>query len=339
MRMKNIVAALAVALCACASDEVLGPPDSADAQRIAPRLAVTAIAIGVATQGAGFLDNFLPCGRRGIINFHSTSSQTRRATFSGCNLGDSVVVDGVVEIYWSGTRNQALQGATSVSLQGDLNVTVAGRRSRVSELAITSVQFPDPFANVFRLRVDSLRVDMNGASFRPNSTHAARGILDPQLAVDALPATDLNALTEADLKRIAYDAGLVLAWYMATNVRQTDPGPVVVQTPCGLTHVQWDAQMVRTWFHQQWLNCRLFGGMLVSGNFDMRMPGPAQITTTLQLVTDGTLVFSGAIPTTSLTHLEWSITLAEMPGMARIAGVLQAGNQQRQFSFDMYVDD
>ncbi|HEY0304518.1 MAG TPA: hypothetical protein VGC44_06080, partial [Longimicrobiales bacterium] len=199
--MKIIVAALAVALCACASDDVIGPPDSVDAQRIAPRLAVTAIAIGVASQGAGFLDNFLPCGRRGIINFHSTSAQTRRATFNGCNLGDSIVVDGVADIHWSGTRNQTLPGATSVSLQGDLAVTIAGRRSRVSELAITNVQFPDPFANVFRLRVDSVRIDMGGVSVRPNSTHTARGILDPQLAADALPATDLNALTEADLKR------------------------------------------------------------------------------------------------------------------------------------------
>jgi hypothetical protein len=126
---------------------------------------------------------------------------------------------------------------------------------------------------------------------------------------------------------------------MAINVRPEDPGPIVLQTSCGLTHVHWDSEFNRTQFRQEWQNCRLFGGMLISGTFEMRMPGPFQPTTTLQLVAEGPLIFGGSVAATSLTRLDWSITVAAMPGTARIAGVLMSATQQRQFSFDVYVDD
>jgi hypothetical protein len=103
--------------------------------------------------------------------------------------------------------------------------------------------------------------------------------------------------------------------------------------------VHWDSEFNRTQFRQEWQNCRLFGGMLISGAFEMRMPGPFQPTTALQLVAEGPLIFGGSVATTSLTRLDWSITVAAMPGTARIAGVLMSATQQRQFSFDVYVDD
>jgi|SRR5688572_2552997 len=337
--MKTGAVVLMLALSACATDDIIGPPDDAAAQRIAPRLAVIATAIAVVGEGAGVLDNFLPCGRRGIVNFHSTSSQTRSATFSGCELGDSIAVDGVADLYWSGARNQPLSGATTVTLLGDLTLTVAGQRSRVRELAITNIQFPDQFANPFRLRLDSMRIELNDQQFRATSLHSARNIIDPTLTPDAIPALALSALTDADMKRIAFDIGLGLGWYMATNVRSIDPGPTVIQTQCGLTHVQWDAQAARTFFRQEWHQCRVFGGVLISGNFDMRMPGPFQPTTTLQLVATDALTLSGAVPTITLTRFEWSLTVAGMPGLARISGTLQSQTQQRQYSFDVYVDD
>jgi hypothetical protein len=149
----------------------------------------------------------------------------------------------------------------------------------------------------------------------------------------------LSALTDADMKRIAFDVGLSLGSYLATNVRSVDPGPTVIQTQCGLTHIQWDAQTTRTFFRQEWHQCRAFGGVLISGNFDMRMPGPFHPTTTLQLLATDALTLSGALPTITLTRFEWSLTVADMPGLARISGTLQSQTQQRQFSFDVYVDD
>ena len=337
--MKKGAIVFLLALSACASDIVIGPPNNDDAQRIAPRLAVIATAIAVAGQGAGVLDNFLPCGRRGIINFHSISPQTRSAAFNGCHLGDSVVVHGVADVYWSGARAQSVRNPTTISLLGNLTIAVAGRRSIVRELTITNVQFPDQFANPFRLRVDSLRIELNDQEFRASSIHAARNIIDPVINPDAAPKSALSALTDADLKRVAFDVGLTLGRYMATNVRSADPGPTVIQTPCGLTHVQWDAQAGRTFFRQEWLNCRLFGGVLISGDFDMRMPGPAQPTTTLQLIVTDELTLSGGLPRITLTRFEWFLTVADMPGLAHISGLLQSDTQQRRFSFDVYVDD
>jgi hypothetical protein len=71
-------------------------------------------------------------------------------------------------VSWSGTRNQQPSGPTTITLAGDLIVTVGSRRSRVRELVVDNVQFADPLANIFRLRTDSLRIEFAGLPFRAN---------------------------------------------------------------------------------------------------------------------------------------------------------------------------
>jgi hypothetical protein len=194
---------------------------------------------------------------------------------------------------------------------------------------------------MFRLIADSLRIDLTGTTYSSSSATSPRSILDPNLNIGSLPnlTASLNALTDADIKRLAFDAGLKLAWYVASNVRQENPGPTAIQTSCGVTHIGWDEQLVRTYFLHEWEECRLGSGMLVSGSFQHSLPGPFALTTTLPMIAEGSITFGGAVPTISLTRFEWTITIAQMPGVARVSGLLQTATEQKRFSFDIFIDD
>jgi hypothetical protein len=330
-------------LVGCSGDRITQPPPTpADAELIAPRLATVAVAIAVGSQGRGFLDNFIPCGRRGIINYYNETSDTRAAKFSGCDVGNGVTVDGEASVRWSGVRNQPVTTPTSVLLTGDLLVNVSGRASRVTELTVNNVRFTTSQPDIFRLIPDSLRIELAGGRYSSSVATSPRVILDPRdLHIGSLPnpSASLSALSDADIKRLAFDAGLKLAWYLASNVRQEDPGPTAIQTACGVTHVGWDADQVRTYFLHEWEECTLGFGMLVTGSFQHRLPGPFVITTSLPMIAAGLITFGGAVPMISLTRFEWTITIVEIPGNARVAGLLKTATEEKHFSFTIYIDD
>ena len=68
---------------------------------VASKLAVLAVAVATGPEGRSFFDNFLACPRRGVVNYHNTAAG-RRATFSGCNVGDGVTINGTAELRWVG---------------------------------------------------------------------------------------------------------------------------------------------------------------------------------------------------------------------------------------------
>ena len=335
--------ALVLLMAACTEDPVAPPPSDVEAQVIAPRLGVVLAAVGVASQGRGFLDNFIPCGRRGIINFHNKSAAIREAEFSSCDVGGGVVIDGKALVEWSGTRNQPVTGPTSISVSGDLFVTLNGKRVRIGSPRVNNLRFTTTSPNFLQLVADSLQVEISGFSYRSTGGITARSILDPTgITLQSIPnpASSLSVLTTADLKRLAFDAGSKLGAYLATNVRQENPGPIAIQNSCGVTHVGYDAQSTRTFFIHEWQNCDMDAGMLVSGSFHQRLVGPFQVTTSLPMVIDGTITLGGAIPTITLTRFEWTITIPQMPGTARFEGLLRnAVGDQRSFSFNVFIDD
>ena len=332
---------LVLALLGCDKSVIDPPLTSADAQLIAPRLATIAVAVAVGSQGRGFLDNFIPCGRRGIVNYYN-SEGARTAEFAGCDVGGGVVIDGTASITWSGVRNQPVTNPTSVTLTGDLTVAVNGSTTKVRELVVNNVRFTSQQPDMFRLIPDSLRIELAGGNYTSSSATSPRSILDPSnLTITTLPnpSGSLNTLTEADIKRLAFDAGLKLAWYLASNVRQEQPGPTAIQSACGVTHIAWDPQLVRTYFLHEWIECTLGAGLLVSGSFQHALPGPFFITTTLPMIAEGSITFGGAVPIIHLTRFEWTIEIPQMPGVAHISGLLQTSLQQREFSFNIYIDD
>jgi hypothetical protein len=239
-------------------------------------------------------------------------------------------------------RNQPVTTPTSAILTGDLTVTVSGRQTRVHELSVNNVRFTTSQPDIFRLIPDSLRIDLGGGNYSSSLATSPRSILDPRdLHIASLPnpAASLSALTDADIRRLAFDAGLKLAWFLASNVSQEDPGPTAVQTACGVTHIGWDAETVRTYFLHEWEECTLGSGMLVTGSFQHSLPGPFVITTTLPMIAAGSITFGGAVPIISLTRFEWTITIAQIPGNALVTGLLKTATEEKHFSFTIYIDD
>ena len=85
-------------------------PTAGDALgRAAERVGVMALAIALSEEGRALFDNFVPCVRRGIVDYRN-SDKGRRVTFSGCDLGDGVVVEvdgsrGVVRLVAESTED------------------------------------------------------------------------------------------------------------------------------------------------------------------------------------------------------------------------------------------
>ena len=87
-------------LAACGgSDSQPQTPSPEQIERLSSRLAVMTLVVAVAREGRGAFDNFLPCVRRGVINYYNTEAG-RHATFSNCDLGDGVSVHGDGELKW-----------------------------------------------------------------------------------------------------------------------------------------------------------------------------------------------------------------------------------------------
>src|SRR5262247_2415420 len=111
---------------ACAASAVVGvvacrgssepEPTLADSTRqlVASKTAIAALAVAIGPQGSSFFDNFLPCPRRGVIDYHNIPGG-RRAEFIGCDVGDNIVIDGVADVSWTRTTQDPAT-TTSVSI-------------------------------------------------------------------------------------------------------------------------------------------------------------------------------------------------------------------------------
>src|SRR5262245_10497903 len=70
-------------------------------ERIATALSYIAFAVANGHEGTSFFDNFVPTPRRGIARYVNTPAG-RSVTFSGCDLGHGIIVNGTGELVWVG---------------------------------------------------------------------------------------------------------------------------------------------------------------------------------------------------------------------------------------------
>lgn len=117
---------------------------------VASKLSVLAVTVATGPRDRAFFDNFLPCARRGVVDYRETNAG-RSATFSGCDLGDGVVVDGTAELRWPGTKPSP-GGGTPPRLDavGNMTVQIAGSEPvTVEQMRVEGISFragADPFS-------------------------------------------------------------------------------------------------------------------------------------------------------------------------------------------------
>ena len=352
-RSLGMLASLVVALltgCGDDNDSAAGPNGGSppETSLIASKLAVLAVAVATGPEGRSFFDNFLACPRRGVVNYHNTAAG-RRATLSGCNVGDGMTVDGTVELRWVGP-NLSLDRyrLTRLELSGPLTVSVeGGGTAEVDAMRVEGIGFRAP-ANedepaVNRLVLESLRVTVLGTTVGVDARGNPERVFQPTLDLNTIanPTNSLAVLTQADLKRIAYDAAMTLAGILVDELLEVQRGPHTHTTPCGTVRVTPDAARMTTHLDFTWTACRLPGGLVLDGTFTQDVAPGTDLRDRLAMVVAGQFTIGGGVPRTALTRLEWAVSgLRSLPADAAIQGTLTAaGGQQRPFAFTVTVDD
>jgi hypothetical protein len=338
----------ALLLAGCSDGDATGPADRGRAELVGSKLAVLAVAVATGPQGRSFFDNFLPCPRRGVVDYSNTPVG-RRATFSGCELGDGVTVDGSAELRWTAPNTDRRQ-VRRIELEGSLTVAVnGGAPVRVERVTVEGISFADPT----RPAVDGvdpagLRVTLLGVTTGVDDRGAPRRLFQPEgLTIDAIPnpSNSLAALTEADLKRIAYHGGMTLAEVLFEESLEFPGGEHSHQNACGTLSVVPDPAPVtpvtrRPRLTYAWTACPIGGGLFVEGAFTQRWTDLDPFNGRLAMVVQGRTTLGGGVPRVTLDRLEWSVSgVSSFPANARISGRLVAGAQERAFSFDLLLDD
>ena len=345
-------AAVAALLAGCGSDDDPSgpsgesPPETA---LVASKLAVLSVATATAPEGRGFFDNFLSCPRRGVVNYHNTTAG-RRATFSGCDVGDGVTVDGTAELRWVGPNlSPDREQLSRLELAGPLTVTAEGGAVEVGTMRLEGIAFRAPTPSideppVNRLLLESLRVTVLGTTVGIDERGSPARLFQPaglNLNTIPNPTNSLSVLTEADMKRIVYDAAMTLASILVDELVEIQRGEHTHTTSCGTLRVTPNAARTTTRLDYAWTACPLPGGLVLEGTFSQD-PGPGtDFRDRLAMVVAGQLTIGGGVPRTTLTRLEWAITgVRSLPANAEIRGTLTAaGGQQRAFAFTVMVDD
>ena len=338
-----LLAVFAAALAGCSGGNPVAPPP-AEADLVASKLSVLAITVATAPEGRGFFDNFLPCPRRGVVNYYNTPAG-RHATFSGCELGDGVTVDGSAEIRWTGSGLSAARNEiTTLELNGDMAVQVENmgmldvKRMRVEGIRLSDPLEPAPEP----LDLSALRVTLFGESYRVDERGNHERLFEPELNIRSIPnpSNSLDALSEADMKRIAYHLGMDLAELLFLESLEAQRGEHTHETECGTVRVLPDPANQAVRLQNTFNTCALEGGLFVDGSFTQEWTQIDLQDGELGMVVQGPFTVGGGVPTLTLTRMEWTISgVADLPANARISGMIATEAGERPFSFQLTLDD
>ncbi len=347
--------------CSDGADEIMGPPDRAELELAASRLAVAFIAVAAGDEGASFLDNFLPCTRRGVINY-SNSEQGRMTTFSGCELGAGVKIDGTGELRWAGPdlptneRGHFCEAfpipscETALVWTGTLNVTLAqGTEFRLDELRIDDLEMaPDRglYPDGLHLETAGLgpaRFDVTAlgdpfqveAGTLPDEVFRSIG-----MDIDAIPnpSGSLDSLTFNDLRRLALDPALALFAFLVDEISDVR-GDHTHNLHCGTSVVTFDAEQLPL-IQNNWSSCETLG-VFLSGGFNVEFGPDTNLTTgPLTMSVQGSLTLGGGIPKIGLARLEWSAAPGVSASELRISLLLETpSGETRFFTLSAMADD
>ncbi|HSH74386.1 MAG TPA: hypothetical protein VLA09_01685, partial [Longimicrobiales bacterium] len=156
------------------------------------------------------------------------------------------------------------------------------------------------------------------------------------------PGGALDALTEADLKRVFYQAGFGLASILFNETIEIQRGDHEHVLDCGLISVTVLPTQLPL-LQNTWSSCHFFPGLFVSGDFSLEWQEIDSDVLKLVMVLDGVAVLEGGLPTIELTGMVW--TLERVPDSDpdlfhfRLSGELITPTASRTFSIEFVLDD
>ena len=327
--------------------------------RLASRLSVMTVAIAVTDEG------LLPCVRRGVIDYYETND-IRRVTFSGCDLGDGIIVQGsgelklvglerstqdrtdritISRIIWDGGLTAVIDGDTEVQINkfeiGSMGMQINHREMRI----------PD------RLQLDSLTVSLLGETMTVDDKTLLSQLFDTSaMDINSIPnpSKSMSALTESDMKRLAYHGAGFLFSFLLNEVLESQRGSHSHEYPCGTSVVTQNLEEGTTHIENTWNNCGFTGsGTFIDGAFSLDMEKMDETPGLMTMIVKGDLTIGGAIPKITIRRLEWSherLTSigerfsakthrgpASLPTHSHISGKIEGETDERSFSFTRRV--
>ena len=318
-------------------------------QRLASRLSIMTLAVALAEYGDGGFDISLPCVRRGVINYYNTDTG-RYATFSSCDLGDGIVVEGsgelktVLLVRSRGTTADAVT-ISRIIWEGELTAVIDGDTEvQIDEFAIASVemQLNHGAGRISEiLKLDSMTVMLLGETVKVEDETLISQVFDTSaMDINSIPnpSKSLSALTESDMKRLAFDQAFFLVGFLINEAMESQRGNHTHEYPCGASAITHNLEDQTTRIDSTWNNCDLnSSGLFMDGTFSLEGTFEEEL---LALTIEGALTIGGGIPKITIRRWEWSMAEAKPHrAQVRISGNIYGEVDERSFSFDLTVDD
>ena len=335
-------------LAACGgSDSQPQTPSPEQIERLSSRLAVMTLVVAVAREGRGAFDNFLPCVRRGVINYYNTEAG-RHATFSNCDLGDGVSVHGDGELKWVWPELSMNRRTISrIMWAGSLTAVVDDNTEvQINELEIDALEMEIDFKRDLpgRLQLGSLTVRSLGETVRVEDNTMPSKLFDTSaMDIDSIPnhANSLAALTESDMKRLAYNEVAPWILFLINEGLESQRGNHTHEGPCSTSVVTQNLEAGTTRIGNTLRDCNFTGsGLFMDGTFSLE---GVFLDESVSIIIEGDLTIGGGVPKTTIRKLEWSIENLDSsltgPGRSLISGKIYGETDDRPFSFELIVDD
>lgn len=307
-------------------------------QVMATKLAALAVAIATGSEGGGPLDNFIGCTRRGVIDYTNIPAG-RRASVAECNLGDSVVVDGDLEVRWVSGGDRTRIGR--LELVGPFTVRVADTVRTVSTAVVNNVAFAGGLPpSLGTARLDQMRVTVFDSTFTPDARGGEQRVFGPfGLTLNSIPGTTgtPSSLAEEDARRIAFQLGSL---FLAIVLDESGRPPHTHALGCGTIDVAPDPATDENIAHFQLSACDFGRELLVSGDFTMDLADATVTPDGATYVLEGPMTLGGGVARTMLSGFVWSIAIpGGLPGDATITLTLVDGQNRWEYNYTIPLDD
>ena len=280
-----------------------------------------------------------------MINYYNTEAG-RHAAFSECDLGDGISVNGGGELRWVGPGlSTDRQTISRIIWEGELTAAIDGNMGvRINEFEIDPIKMQIEFRRELpeRLQLDSLTVTLLGETIKVDDGSLPSQLFDTSaMDSNSIPnpsSKSLSALTESDMKRLAYDQATFLVSFLVNEAVESQRGSHAHEYPCGTSVVTQNLEDRTTRIDNTWNNCDLTSsGLFVNGTFSLEGNFDEEL---LAITIEGALTIGGGIPKITMGRWEWSLEGANsLPAQVRISGKISEEVDERSFSFDLVVDD
>ena len=188
-----------------------------------------------------------------------------------------------------------------------------------------------------RLQLDSMTVTLLGQTMKVDDETLISQLFDTSaMDVNSIPnpSQSLSALTESDMKRLAYG----LAPFLFSFLLGSQRGNYTDEYPCGTSVVTQNLEDQTTRIDNTWNNCDLTSsGLFMDGTFSLEGTFDEEL---FGITIEGDLTIGGGIPKVTIRRWEWSMAGANsLPTQVRISGKIYGEVDEQSFSFDLFLDD